>query len=118
MSATPVILSLNSGSSSLKFALYQLGGEAEILIAAGAVEQVGLSSGYLSIRGQDKSILTEAHEDFSDHQAAVRAAFTALEQLSLPPPTAVGHRLVHGGASHIAPERVTPQLMTSLRRLI
>jgi acetate kinase len=118
MSAPLIILSLNSGSSSLKFALYQFGDEAEMLLAAGAVEQVGLPSGHLSIRGQDKSILTEAHEDFPNHQAAIRAAFTALEQLSLPPPAAVGHRLVHGGASHIAPERVTPQLMTSLRRLI
>src|SRR5205814_5983928 len=38
--------------------------------------------------------------------------------LHSPRPAAVGHRLVHGGPDHAAPERVTPQLMASLRRLI
>ena len=117
MIATPVILCLNSGSSSLKFALYQPG-EAETLLAAGAVERLGLSGGYLWIRDADKKVLTETHSDVPDHQAAVHATFAVLDQLHFPQPAAVGHRLVHGGPDHAAPERVTPQLMASLRRLI
>jgi acetate kinase len=42
MSASPIVLCLNSGSSSLKFALYQLGDDEEVLLAAGAVERIGL----------------------------------------------------------------------------
>lgn len=117
MTATPVILCLNSGSSSLKFALYQLE-EAETLLAAGAVERIGLPGGHLWIRDADKKILTETHSDFPDYQAAVRTAFVAVEQMHLPQPAAVGHRLVHGGPDHVAPERVTSQLMASLHRLI
>jgi acetate kinase len=41
-----------------------------------------------------------------------------LEQLHFPQPAAIGHRLVHGGPEHAAPERVTPQLVTALRRLV
>ena len=117
MRAPPVILCLNSGSSSLKFALYQPG-EAETLLAAGAVERLGLPGGYLGIRDADKKVLTETHSDVPDHQAAVHATFAMLDQLHFPQPAAVGHRLVHGGPDHAAPERVTPQLMASLRRLV
>ena len=69
MPAPCVILSLNSGSSSLKFALYQLGDGAERVLATGAIEQIGLTNGHLLIRGHDQSILTETHENFPDHRA-------------------------------------------------
>ena len=48
----------------------------------------------------------------------MRTALTALEELRLPRPAAVGHRLVHGGPDHTAPERLTPALLQTLRRLI
>jgi len=108
VSATSAILCLNSGSSSLKFALYQCSDEAEAPLAAGAVERIGLTGGRWWIRGRDMPTLKETREDFPNQQAAVQAAFTALEQASLPQPAAVGHRFVHGGVSHITPERVTP----------
>jgi len=91
---------LNSGSSSLKFSLYQLRDEAETLLAAGAIERISLPDGHLWIHDADKTVLTEAHSDVPDHQAAVQATFAALEQLRLPQPAAVGHRLVHGGPEH------------------
>jgi acetate kinase len=116
MTTDPIILSLNSGSSSLKFALYRLGVEAETLLAAGAVERIGLPGGHLWRR--NKEDLTDTQRDFSNHSEAVQATFAALQQLHLPQPAAVGHRVVHGGPEHVAPERVTPQLMTSLRQLI
>jgi len=118
MTIDHIILSLNSGSSSLKFALYRLAVNAETLLAAGAVERIGLPDGHLWIRDADKKVLTDIQRDFPDHSTAVQAAFTALQQLHLPPPAAVGHRLVHGGPEHVAPERVTPEIMTALRQLV
>jgi acetate kinase len=112
------IFCLNSGSSSLKFSLYRLGDEAETLLAEGAVERVGLSGGLLWVHKVDGDILKKTYSDFPDHQAAISTTFTALEPLCLPQPGAVGHRLVHGGSEHAVPERVTPQLMASLRRLV
>lgn len=118
MTTDHIIFCLNSGSSSLKFSLYQLGDEAETLLAEGAVERIGPNGGLLWMHSADKSVLKETHSDFPDHRTAVAATFVALEQLCLPQPAAVGHRLVHGGPEHTAPERVTPQLMGALRRLV
>ena len=118
MAAPLVILCVNSGSSSLKFALYRLSDEEEALLVAGAVERIGLSNGRLWARDASKSVLTEADSDFPDHQTAVRASLSALEGLHLPQPGAVGHRLVHGGPERRAPARVTPDLMQALSQLV
>jgi acetate kinase len=118
MTADHIFLTLNSGSSSLKFALYQLGVTSESLRAVGEVERIGLPGGQLWIRNADKEVLSEIHRDFSDHSAALEATFAALQQLNLPQAAAVGHRLVHGGPYHLAPQRVTPQLVNSLQQLV
>ncbi|MGA8020037.1 MAG: acetate/propionate family kinase [Desulfobacterales bacterium] len=112
------ILCINSGSSSIKFALYRAQ-ETEELIAEGAVERIGLSGGWLWLKDNQGKRLVHSHSDYSDHKEAVKAMFTtAIEGQHLPTPDAVGHRLVHGGPKHMAPEVVTPELMLTLRRLI
>ena len=114
------ILCLNSGSSSLKFALYRPQGAGEALLAAGAVERIGLAEGLLWVRGADRgrSLLLEQKEDLPDHEAAVDAVFAAAQRLRLPEPGAVGHRVVHGGPDHTAPERVDGRLLADLRALV
>ncbi|MCZ6481584.1 MAG: acetate/propionate family kinase [candidate division NC10 bacterium] len=111
------ILCLNSGSSSLKFALYQVGANEEALLAEGAVERIGMQGGHLWIRGAEK-ILADVYSDFPEHLVAVQATFSALEKLNLPQPVAVGHRVVHGGTDHAAPERVDARLLDTLRGLV
>lgn len=118
MTTPPIILCLNSGSSSLKFALYQFDEVREILLAKGAVERIGLSETRVWLRGTDNTVLMDTPDNIADHQAAVQTVFTALEQLRLPRPSAVGHRVVHGGPEHVAPERVTPPLIDALRHLV
>ena len=54
----------------------------------------------------------------SSASAALYAASMELERLGLPHPDAVGHRLVHGGPHHAAPERITDTLFNELRSLI
>jgi acetate kinase len=112
------ILCINSGSSSMKFALYGLGATEE-LIAEGAVERIGLPGGWLWLKDAQGNRLADTHEDFKAHRDAVNAMLTvAMEEMQLPSPDAVGHRLVHGGPEHVAPERITPALLHTLRRLI
>jgi acetate kinase len=112
------ILCINSGSSSIKFALF-LVQETEALIAEGAVERIGLSGGWLWLKNGQGQRLVDLHADYPDHKAAVKAMFvTAVEGQRLPAPDAVGHRVVHGGPKHMAPEMVTPELMLTLRSLI
>jgi len=112
------ILCINSGSSSIKFGMYLLDAGEE-LIAEGAVERIGLSGGWLWLRDGKEKRLVDRHEDFPDHKAAVKVMFhTAMEEQKLPAPDGIGHRLVHGGPKHMAPEIVTPELMLVLRGLI
>ncbi len=63
-------------------------------------------------------MLLDARRDFADAASATDAVLDTLAESDLPAPRAAGHRMVHGGADHVAPERVTPQLLDALRRLI
>jgi len=91
----PVVLSLNVGSSSLKFALFRFSADGETRLANGAIDQ-----------------------PFTNREAAITAAFTAMKEQHLPEPCAVGHRLVHGGPRHRRPERVDRALLESLREVV
>jgi acetate kinase len=114
----PPILCLNGGSSSLKFAVFDLDGAAEVLRARGAVERIGLDAGRFWVQTADGASPRQRHADYADHAAAVAATFDALSALDLARPAAVGHRIVHGGARHSAPERVTTALLEALRALV
>ncbi len=115
--ASRVILCLNSGSSSLKFALYQIGNGEEIPLAQGAVERDDTQVARLWIHRAQRKI-EKTVRGSSSTSAALRAASIELEGLRLPHPDAVGHRLVHGGPHHAAPERITDMLVGELRSLI
>jgi acetate kinase len=115
--ATRVILCLNSGSSSLKFALYRIGDREEILLAQGAVERNDAQSARLWINSPQRKIEKTGGE-MSSMSAALHAASIELERLELPHFDAVGHRLVHGGPHHALPERITDTLLNELRSLI
>ena len=115
------ILCLNAGSSSLKFAIYEhkaaaAGGD-ESRLVAGAVERIGLKEGRFRLNDDDAAA-TETAGEYPDHATAVHAVFDALERRGLSALDAVGHRLVHGGAEHTAPERVNAQLLEALRGLV
>jgi len=94
------VLCLNGGSSSLKFALYELDAGAHRL-CAGAIEGIGTERGRLWARDGGGRPLTEAGGEFADSRAAVHAACAILETLRLPAPDAIGHRIVHGGSDHL-----------------
>ena len=94
------LLCLNSGSSSLKFALYQLAEAAETSLANGMIERIGLPGSRLRIRSAATAPALDEPGDVPDYATAVYEAFAALDKLRLPSPDAVGHRVVHGGADH------------------
>ncbi|MFA4875176.1 MAG: acetate/propionate family kinase, partial [bacterium] len=112
------ILCLNSGSSSLKFALYRVAREDDFLLAKGAVERIGLADGRLWFQLAHRSAQSEETWDFPDHARAVEAIFARLAGLHLPVPDAVGHRVVHGGPDYSSPAEVDERLMQTLRNLV
>jgi acetate kinase len=111
------ILALNSGSSSLKFAVYQFSGAGERLLLRGEAENIGAPSGHLWLRAADGSSIADHLRPISDHQTALQMALDELKRRKYPSPAAIGHRVVNGGR-HSAPQKVTPQILTDLRNLV
>ncbi len=111
------ILTLNSGSSSIKFALYEANGGLR-RVHSGSIERIGLPATTLRITATDP-----AHEETralpaADHNAAVAVLMGCLAT-RLAPATlhAVGHRVVHGGAGFTAPQLLTPEVLAKLAAL-
>lgn len=88
------VLVLNAGSSSLKFAVIDpANGERSL---AGVAERLGTSKASITA---DADARVGRRLDGDDHAAAVRAIVAAVDRLpAASRPTAVGHRVVHGGA--------------------
>ena len=118
MPARHTILCLNVGSSSCKFALYSISGGVESIVAEGAADRVGPSGGKIRINDANGRIARRIDRELARPQVAVDAMFDEFERLKLPRLDAVGHRIVHGGAHHVAPELVTPALLADLKKLI
>ena len=113
---TRSLLTINGGSSSIRFALYEEGEPLRLLLN-GKVDRVGLSGTNLSFEdftglSQDSRIIDPAR-----HPSAVAFLLDWLEtQQVFASIKAVGHRVVHG-MTHSAPERVTQELLDELRRI-
>jgi acetate kinase len=117
MSRSLTVFAVNAGSSSLKIALYAMGGE-ERLLARG--EARGINSGDSSIKLQDADGEALISEDLlgRTYTDAFRRFSDILGRSDFPPPDAVGHRLVHGGAAIDTHRLVTPALLGRLREII
>ncbi|MFT2111607.1 acetate/propionate family kinase [Marinomonas sp. 2405UD68-3] len=89
------ILVINSGSSSLKFAI--LSGRGNTVIVEGIAEGLGFDNGRLSIKFNDKKALIKLSP--SDHKSALIGINEWLEQHAeiKSALVGVGHRVVHGG---------------------
>ncbi len=91
------VLSVNAGSSSLKFRLYEM--PEEKLLMKGNVERIGLEDSQYSIRIGNEKI--EKDVEITDHNEAVKILLNELIENklinSLTEIKAVGHRVVHGG---------------------
>src|SRR5262249_40015530 len=112
-----LILTVNSGSSSLKAALYRLGGT-EALVARGQLDRIGLKGGRVQMADGGGKPLEDRPLDLPDHEAALHALFDWLTaRHGAGEVRAVGHRIVHGGPRYQAPQRVNPELIDELRRL-
>ena len=111
-----VILCLNSGSSSLKFALFSISESSETRLASGAIENIGREA-RLWLRSGEQTLIDQ-QERLADMHQCIPAIFAAVDHSGLPQPQAAGHRIVHGGAQHTSPERITPALVEDLWQLV
>jgi acetate kinase len=116
--ASHTILCINVGSSSCKFALYSISSGGESIVAEGSADRIGSTGGRIEIRDAAGSVIAESERELARPQVAVDVLLREFERLKLPRLDAVGHRIVHGGAHHVAPEKVTPALLADLKSLI
>lgn len=118
---TDVILVLNAGSSSIKFAVYPIGASATPLIR-GKVSGIGRDPVFSAIRPDgtaiDKGITTNI-DTTADHEALISLLLGWLAQhhgdRTL---VAVGHRVVHGGQGFKAPVVINDTVLSELEELI
>ncbi|MFT7595735.1 MAG: acetate kinase [Paracoccaceae bacterium] len=108
------VLTLNAGSSSIKFAVYT-SGETPELLQAGQVENLGPVA-RLVLKG---AAAREVDIGPADHAAAVRAILHELASvLDGHAVTGVGHRIVHGGKTFGAPVELTNDVLDQLEAFV
>ncbi len=111
------ILTINGGSSSIKFALFDATSEKRLL--AGNIERIGTPGASLSAKFADGSPLAAilSPEKAKDHRGAARELIAWLtRQLGNEKITGIGHRIVHGGLHLTQHQPITPALLEELRR--
>ena len=114
-SSANTILCINSGSSSLKVALYGMGSREELLLS-GAAEAIG-HVGRFWVRSGDRT-LADSEEQFRDHGQALARMIHELRHGGDHTLSAVGHRIVHGGPRLSQPQRINPQVVDELKRVV
>jgi len=110
------ILTINGGSSSIKFALYQAGEPLKRGLY-GTVDRIGLTGTNLTFHDADGKPAASRQLVAPDHKSAANFLMDWLEgQNGFESIRAVGHRVVHG-MQHTAPEVVTQELLEELHRI-
>jgi acetate kinase len=111
------IMTINAGSSSLKFAVFEAG-QPPRRVLWGGIDRIGQTGAVFQVKGLNPTdefsrVLTK-----SDHQAALEVFMIWVKErgggASL---SAVGHRMVQGGPQHSEPEKVTHELVEALFKL-
>ena len=96
MSSLPVLV-LNSGSSSIKFSVYEAGDGERRKLFEGAVDGIGTDLGKFWIKDADGKKLVDQTPALPDRAVAFKLVADALHSGDFPAPAAIGHRMVCGG---------------------
>ncbi len=107
------ILVLNCGSSSIKYALYNM--DDRSVITSGGIEKIGLPDSFITVKLNGEK--HKMQRPIEEHTAGVQFIFEVLTSGeyavlgSLSELDAVGHRMVHGGEKFNQSVRLTPEVM-------
>ena len=110
------VLTINGGSSSIKFAMYDVGQPLQRLLS-GHLDRIGSTGTTLTVSEPHSPQPSTCPVDAADTDAATAFLIDWLEkQPVFDGVRAIGHRVVQG-MDHTEPERITPGLLTDLRRI-
>jgi acetate kinase len=111
------VVTINGGSSSLRFALFRVSKPLERLLA-GKFDRIGMGDAGLRLVDIPANKTDELSVEAPDHIACVPRLVQSLEQrVSLDAVSAIGHRVVHGGVRYREPQRVDAAMLEELRRV-
>ena len=116
---TDAILTLNAGSSSLKFALFELSNGDLRLASRGQIEGIG-SQPHMIAKGADGEVLAEhVWPDASDlaHETFLTPLYAFVDRRSGSRLRAIGHRVVHGGGAFHQPVLINDNVLGQLEAL-
>lgn len=96
-SPTPMVLTFNSGSSSLKFGLYRFSHSDPIAVISGEIESLGNDKSRFRATDDAGVSLIDETAEMADPTVGAGSIGSLLDRVNAPVPTAIGHRIVHGG---------------------
>ncbi len=112
------IIAVNTGSSSLKFKLFEM--DNEFVITSGVIERIGLENSIFTIQYNDKKDV--AIQNIENHQQAVKLLLdTLLEKeivQSLDDIKGIGHRVVQGGSYYTDSAVINDSVVAHIEELI
>jgi len=115
--ANPRILTINGGSSSIKFALFEAGDSLRRILE-GRIERIGLPEATFVVKGSNKADSFSRVVTAPDHTEAVNVLMDWIEaRIQRDELAAVGHRVVHGGPKYCEPQRITKEMVEELHQL-
>jgi acetate kinase len=115
MSSLPVLV-LNSGSSSIKFSVYEAGDGERRKLHEGAVDGIGTDLGKFWIKDAGGKKLVDQTPALPTRAVAFKLVADALHSGDFPAPVAIGHRMVCGGPTVLENQLITPELIDEMER--
>src|SRR5258708_14104631 len=112
------MLTLNSGSSAVKFGVYRGGATDEEPLLTGSAEDIGRKSGKLHIRSSDGNVLAARERIHESQRLALAAVAEAIKEHIPAVPVPVGHRTAHGAPKLRTHHLITPQHLKHFRYAI
>jgi acetate kinase len=111
------VLTINGGSSSIKFALFEAGPRLQRILA-GRIERIGLPDATFTVKGANEADSFTRSVTAANHTEAVEVLMDWIEdRIRRGELAAVGHRVVHGGPKYSQPQRITPEMVEELHQL-
>jgi len=113
MSSLPVLV-LNSGSSSIKFSVYEASDGQRTKLFEGAVDGIGTDLGKFWIKDANGKKLVDQTPALPTRAVAFKLVADALHSADFPAPQAIGHRMVSGGPTVLENQLITPALIDEM----
>ncbi len=115
--ANPLVLTVNSGSSSIKFAIYRIDSSLECVVR-GSIDRIGREGTTFHLIDAERSSHDDRPLGALDHPRAIAYFMAWLQGWERTGSLrGIGHRVVHG-LRYSSPERVTDLLIEELHRII